>query len=94
MRSEIRPQAVISVDRETGFARICAWCPDKAEADVWAEAEGLKASHGICLPCQPKLASDVTFEAGERCAAPSLAARGTATGVPSRLVFSCRRASR
>ncbi len=32
-------------------ARVCAHCPDKAEADTWAEAQGLRISHGICDPC-------------------------------------------
>jgi len=32
-------------------ARICAWCPDKAEADAWAVARGLYISHGMCEGC-------------------------------------------
>jgi hypothetical protein len=80
-----------------GFAQVCAYCDSKHAADNWSWAHGLRASHGICPACVPKLISDVDFEAGERCAAPgsvgkqSYAARGTATGVPSGLVKpSCR----
>lgn len=85
------PGAVMRV-RADGFAEICAWCSDKADADRWAETLGYRPSHGICEACQPKLGTDVIFEAGERCVAPDhSAARGTATATPSRLVvFSCR----
>lgn len=93
--SELRPFAVMRIEGE--FAHICAWCPDKVDADAWASARGLKASHGICKACEPKLCTDVEFEAGERCVAPDselergAAARGTATDGPPRLVkFSCR----
>lgn len=93
MKSELRPHAVMCVEGEV--ARICAWCPDKLDADAWAEARGLLTSHGICEACKAQLCTDVVFEAGERCAAPgetSLAAVSTPTGAPARLVvFSCRR---
>lgn len=92
MRTELRPRAVMRV--EGGFAHICAWCSDKPDADAWAEARGLQPSHGLCPACQPKLASEVIFEAGERCAAPeeqSFAAASAPFGAPSCLVaFSCR----
>lgn len=92
MKSELRPRAVMRI--EGGFAHICAWCADKPAADVWAAEQGLRPSHGICQACMPQLASDVIFEAGERCGAPDAAEsaeRGTASAAPSRLVaFSCR----
>lgn len=28
---------------------VCAWCPDKQEADTMAQAMGLPVSHGICM---------------------------------------------
>lgn len=95
MRSELRPRAVMRIEGE--FAHVCAWCPDKLDADAWVVAQGLRASHGICGACEPKLCTDVDFEAGERCVAPNpdacqgSAARGTASAAPARLVkFSCR----
>lgn len=92
MKNELRPHAVIYVEGTT--ARICAWCPDKLDAEVWAEERVLTVSHGICPTCRPRLATEVIFEAGERCVAPDSAGaaeRRTALGVPSRLVvFSCR----
>ncbi len=91
------PSAVMLV-RGDGFVDVCAWCAGKAEAEAWVAAQGMRASHGICTPCRPKVAGpDVIFEAGERCATPDSASagRGTASGVPSRLVaFSCRRGGR
>lgn len=91
MRSELTPQAVIRI--EPPIAVICAWCPDNADADEWAAGRGLIVTHGICPTCRPAVATEVIFEAGERCAAPgetSLAAASTSTVAPSRLVFSCR----
>jgi hypothetical protein len=87
MRSGLRPHAVMRV--EGAFAYICAWCPDLVDANAWAEARGLTGSHGICKTCTPKLCTEVVFEAGERCAAPTsdllegTTARGTASVVPS-----------
>lgn len=34
-----------------GLARICAWCPDKAVADLHGLNLGLKLSHGLCPSC-------------------------------------------
>lgn len=31
--------------------RICAWCPDKKEADKLAKDAGLKVSHTCCEKC-------------------------------------------
>ncbi len=36
---------------ENGLAIICAWCPDKAQAEARAARAGLKCSHGICPEC-------------------------------------------
>lgn len=82
------PSAVMRL-RGDGFVDVCAWCPDKLDADAWARAHGLTVSRGICKTCAPKLATEVIFDAGERCAAPDLtgsAERGTASGVPSCVV--------
>lgn len=35
------------------FASVCAFCPDKKEGDLWAEANNFVASHGICSQCLP-----------------------------------------
>lgn len=93
MRNAMRPQAVMSVVGT--FANICSACSDKADADAWAAAHGLTASHGFCDECKERICTEVIFEAGERCVAPghgnAPAARGTAMDVPSRpVVFSCR----
>lgn len=36
---------------ENGLAIICAWCPDKVEAEARAARAGLKCSHGVCPEC-------------------------------------------
>lgn len=96
MRCDLRPRAVIRVDGPLAY--ICAWCPDKPAADVWAADRGLMASHGICQACKRSVATEVIFEAGERRVAhdpaqgpQATSARETAPDQPSRLVvFSCR----
>lgn len=93
----MKPNAVMRV-RDDGFAEICAWCSDKADAERWAVALGYQPSHGICDACKTKLCTEVVFEAGvKRCVAPTSefhggsTARGTASDVPPRpVVFSCR----
>lgn len=32
-------------------ARICSRCPDKAEAEAYAKAQGMECSHGECPAC-------------------------------------------
>jgi|HubBroStandDraft_3_1064219.scaffolds.fasta_scaffold23642_3 hypothetical protein len=34
------------------LARICAWCPDKKQADKRADSLGVGATHTICPRCQ------------------------------------------
>lgn len=95
------PRAMMRV--RGGFAEVCAWCDTKNQADAWAEARGLKASHGICPACVPKcLGTEVIFDAGDiRRAAPTpqlhevSAERSTALGSrPRVVVFSCREVGR
>ena len=52
------PSSVISFDRATGYARVCAWCRNKAEGDQWAFDQHLQVSHGICEACVKQQASD------------------------------------
>lgn len=41
-----------SPEFKDGFCvRICAWCPDKPQADALAKAENLGISHSICPSC-------------------------------------------
>ncbi len=84
---------------EGSLAIVCAWCADQAAAEARAHRAGLSCSHTICPQCAAQFASEVTFEAGERCAASNpetgSAARGSAQGVPARLVtFSDRTGGR
>jgi hypothetical protein len=42
--------------------RVCAWCPDKLEAEAEAKAAGHVVSHGICPECAQKLMAEQTGE--------------------------------
>jgi len=47
------------------FARVCAHCPDKAQADRLARDAGLPVSHGICERCYAKQLSALMGEQSE-----------------------------
>jgi hypothetical protein len=42
--------------------RICAWCPDKGEAEMRAAARGYDVTHGICAACADKLMKEIYRE--------------------------------
>jgi hypothetical protein len=45
----------LSTPREKKFGiAICAWCPDKDEAEAMAKAEGFNVTHGCCESCSQK----------------------------------------
>ena len=49
-----------------GFVvRVCAWCPDKAEADRLAHAAGLEVTHCMCVSCYQIQLSDLLGETNE-----------------------------
>lgn len=52
-----RPKSVRSV-RPDKMAVVCAWCPDKAAGDDWAESRGYEITHGICPECRAKYNAD------------------------------------
>ena len=41
-------------DRKRPCVRVCAWCPDKAQADALAERHGYAVTHGLCPACYQK----------------------------------------
>ena len=51
MNNRALPSCVTSFDRAVGIARVCAWCPDKAEGDKWATDQQMQVTHGICEAC-------------------------------------------
>lgn len=67
---------------EHGQAIICAWCPDKIEAEARAARASLPVSHGICLECKSRQLSDVTADSFGPVAKPiCVASSRTAPGV-------------
>lgn len=50
----LRPKCILDVQGVARLAIICAWCPDKAAGDAWAEDRGLDSTHGICLACETR----------------------------------------
>ena len=63
---QLIPAAFISIDSKTMTAVVCAWCADKAEADHWSKAHGLKVSHGMCPNCHDKFVAEIKCERASR----------------------------
>lgn len=42
--------------------RICAWCPDREQAEALAEAHGYDTTHGLCPACKQKEMAKLTGE--------------------------------
>lgn len=40
--------------------RVCAWCPDKREAEDWARAKGTPVTHGCCPSCAAEMRKQLT----------------------------------
>lgn len=40
-------------------ARICARCPDKAEAEAYAKAQGMECTHGECQACNEAFMAEI-----------------------------------
>ena len=59
-------KAFISIDAAHMRAVVCAWCPDKAEADHWALAHSLSVSHGLCASCRDAFVEQIKCERASR----------------------------
>lgn len=46
------PKAVMAILHHDsfpgGYAKVCAWCDDKKQAEEWAAERGLQVTHGLC----------------------------------------------
>lgn len=47
-------KAWLGFTADGSLAQVCAWCPDKVEAEAEAAALGLSVTHGICDACSEK----------------------------------------
>lgn len=52
----------ISPDFITPTARICAWCPDRAAAELMAASSGMDCTHTICARCADALGAALESE--------------------------------
>jgi hypothetical protein len=48
--------------KEDGLVRICSWCADKAEAELWCRREQLSMTHTICPECQVRFMAESRLE--------------------------------
>jgi hypothetical protein len=44
------------------IVRVCAYCPDKEQADAEARSADQEVSHGICVTCYAKQTAALTGE--------------------------------
>lgn len=63
MKTEVTdgPAAIMGYASDAGgiLVRICAWCPDKVQAERTCRAAGLRVTHGICVDCYARMIRDV-----------------------------------